>query len=490
MSLVTLSSSVVPNHHFSYQFRSQSTEYSLPAHDTWDNIRFLIEFIHGLHPQLVFTDLNESVMELSMEKPLQSILKQCRNKSTKGKRQSCYACIQGYVQDTNLYINNIITTNNNSKDTPNSIPATSTASTSSLPLPLSLTSLRPLQDDEWIYEGTRIIVARQPLPEGTVPYLPFKFRHNTNLPQQLQPITITTTTTTTDASLTSTIQSKSSNAPATVISQPNISNNDNRATQSLEGKNTLLSTTPESTSDSWNTLSEMERLQVVTSSSAPSACFHVINTNNHQQYPISQQQTPTYHQTISQYDTTQRHNNNNMMHTANAHGLTIERRRELSSSNEAPNKYYSNSVSNGCTNDYRATHPPTRYICHYCGVVGEHFITYCPQRNNPQFRPLFKRVVPAGIPRQRFRPAQPNEMDLAYITREGNYVVLRTMDEEKNIESYPPKILSQQSQRNDHHQQTTRHQQLSKKRKRDTSMHDNNNRSTSIHTSRSKKVSF
>lgn len=49
--------------------------------------------------------------------------------------------------------------------------------------------------------------------------------------------------------------------------------------------------------------------------------------------------------------------------------------------------------------------PPDSYVCHTCGKKG-HWIESCTKKNDPLFRPVCRRVMPAGIPRSMLRKAE------------------------------------------------------------------------------------
>lgn len=340
---------------FTYQFRSQPAEYHMPAHDTWDNLRFLIEFVHGLHPQLSLQDIDEQCMEGALHRSVRPLMK-TRDRPGERKRVSSFACIQGYL-----------------------LPNTTTA----------------IRDDEWIDDTARIQVVRQPLPDNTTPYVPVKFR------------------------------SKPKEDPFVCCEAQRIS------------------------TERWSMMDEDQRLQAVVT---PTSWFYGREQNgilsNHQNsgnaYNHANHNSNYHHHHYSPSQYTPRKPSTGSSTTYTTHRFHYQRaghqpghyrthhhhssdHTSLTSSNAQGGALMA-SAHGLSTNHHRNRQqsdpvPPATYTCYHCGDAGKHYISACPQRDNKQFRPLFKRALPVGVPRSQFRAARPDERDMAYITREGDYVV-------------------------------------------------------------------
>lgn len=70
--------------------------------------------------------------------------------------------------------------------------------------------------------------------------------------------------------------------------------------------------------------------------------------------------------------------------------------------------------------------PHATYSCNWCGAPGEHFISDCPKRKDSTFTPLFKRTVPKGVPRDKFRLATTEEEKAkAFIAPSGAFLVYK-----------------------------------------------------------------
>jgi hypothetical protein len=79
---------------------------------------------------------------------------------------------------------------------------------------------------------------------------------------------------------------------------------------------------------------------------------------------------------------------------------------------------------------YTNAHPTgmirPNYVCRYCGAKASHYFRQCPKRNDDNFRPLYKRKLPTGVPMSYFRRAQTEEeRERAYITENGIFLVYK-----------------------------------------------------------------
>jgi len=249
-----------------------------------------------MHPDLTRDDVNENViMTATGRRSIQSLLRKPRQGANGGgeaKRAKSFSGIRGVYASTQV----------------------------------------PIHDTDWIVPKIHIVVTRQPLSEGAVPYIPIKFRAAAREPP----------------------------TPPSVL--------DCKAQQIMVED-----------SERWKSLTEDERLELVLT---PCDAFVTL----YQQSPFFYRRPPFQPNrpsaTSGAWQRQQQHN------APSQYGSSPYVRREAPThSRSTTSSTRSNPSSASSSSSFvqpRGSVPPAHYVCHCCGVRADHYILNCPQRSHRQ----------------------------------------------------------------------------------------------------------